>query len=234
MLFLKILDDLFLTKLDINAINNATDPIGLYKTQIAGPVAPTTTTTTTPTTPTVTTPTQAITNTGLVTSTEANILSNSGYTAADVTNLVKAGYTASDLVELASTGVPASTLTSLAKTPFSESTINDLLMSGHSAYDLANASNAINAGKITVQDATNLLNAGFSGATIVNSTATGTTGQLVAGVNAGLDPASISELRRAGYNIDTVAKAISHVRTPEVVVDDPGLIEIVNETSKSF
>jgi hypothetical protein len=102
-------------------------------------------------------PYQDLIRTGAVSSTDAAVLKANGYTAANVTALTQAGYTTADLVDMASTGVPASTLTSLANTQFAESAINDLFRAGASANDISTASNLVNANKIYLDTAEQLL-----------------------------------------------------------------------------
>jgi len=106
--------------------------------------------------------TNDIASTGLVNSTDAQVLAGGGYTAADVKSLVNAGYNAADLADMAATGVPASTLTSLANTQFTEAQINNLLTGHVSANNIADASNLINAGKLSVTAADSLLAKGVN------------------------------------------------------------------------
>lgn len=106
---------------------------------------------------------EGILNTGLVDATDAQVLAGGGYTASDVKSLIDAGYSASDLADMAATGVPASTLKSLANTQFTESQINNLLTTGHvSANEIAQASNLVNAGKVSVTTADSLMKAGVN------------------------------------------------------------------------
>jgi hypothetical protein len=102
----------------------------------------------------------AITNTGLVNSSSAEILANNGYTPTDIQNLLNKGYSSTDLANMASTGVPASTLNSLASSSFQESTINDLLTHNVSANDIATASDLVNSGKMYTNSAISLLKNG--------------------------------------------------------------------------
>ncbi len=124
--------------------------------QVAAPVEPTTIQ------PKPLTPTELITNTGLVDSTDASVLAKSGYTAADVQKLVDLGYDANSLVDIASTGVDAKTLTNLANTPFTESQINDMLTNTHgqvTASEISSASNLISRGVMSLDTANTLLRA---------------------------------------------------------------------------
>lgn len=117
--------------------------------------------------------TQEYATAGNVSPEDATVLAQHGYTTDDINKLVKLGYTAGDLADMASVGVSPSTLTTLANTQFSESTINDMLTSGKiSANQIAQASQFVDAGKISAQTAETLLNKGINSLdfpTIANS-----------------------------------------------------------------
>lgn len=159
-------------------------------------------------------PTQQITNTGLVNSVDAQVLANAGYTASDVKNLVNLGYTGADLADLASTGVYASTLTQLANTQFPESTINDLLVGGHSANEISKASFAVSNKGVPLNTATQLMEKGVNGNDIYSMSFTNSKlpDQALDLANKGLDPNTINKLYQSGYDLTKVSAGLTDGR----------------------
>ena len=222
--------------MDFNAINNGVssgkisandlnwqtenNPNG-YKTYINGQLSPTAqqpsqAQTTQPVQPSTgyVSPTQQITNTGLVNSVDAQVLANAGYTASDVKNLVNLGYTGADLADLASTGVYASTLTQLANTQFPESTINNLLTSGHSANEISKASFAVSNKGVSLNTATQLMEKGVNGNDIYSMSFTNSKlpDQALDLANKGVNADSIYKLYQSGYDLSKVSAGLSDGR----------------------
>jgi hypothetical protein len=119
--------------------------------------------------------------------------------------LISKGYTAPDLFDLAAAGVPPSTLVSLANTQFPETQINDLMAAGASANDIANASNIVNAGKISLDNATKLLSKDYTGAQI-NGLAYSSPQNIEALANSDITGATYSKLANGGWDINKAAQ----------------------------
>lgn len=164
--------------------------------------APTATTTATPTAPAAPVdPTAALVNSGTITAQEVSDLTQNGYSKTDISSLISKGYTAPDLMDLAAAGVPVNTLTSLANTQFPESQINDLMAAGASANDIATASNIVNNGKLSLDNATKLLSKDLTGSQINGLVYTRP--QLVDSVaNSNLNGSTIARLSDGGWDLN--------------------------------
>jgi len=150
-------------------------------------------------------PTASLVNSGTITPQQVSDLTQNGYSKTDIANLISKGYTAPDLFDLAAAGVPPSTLVSLANTQFPESQINDLMAAGASANDIANASNIVNAGKISLDNATKLLSKDYTGAQI-NGLAYSSPQNIEALANSDITGATYSKLANGGWDINKAAQ----------------------------
>jgi len=150
-------------------------------------------------------PTASLVNSGTITSQEVSDLTQNGYSRTDIANLISKGYTAPDLFDLAAAGVPPSTLVSLANTQFPESQINDLMAAGASANDIATASNIVNSGKISLDNATKLLSKDYTGFQI-NGLAYSSPQNIEALANSNLTGATYSKLANGGWDISKAAQ----------------------------
>ena len=150
-------------------------------------------------------PTAGLVSSGTITAQEVSDLTQNGYSRTDIANLISKGYTAPDLFDLAAVGVPPSTLVSLANTQFPEGQINDLMAAGASANDIANASNIVNAGKISLDNATKLLSKDYTGSQI-NGLAYSSPQNIEALANSNLTGATYSKLANGGWDISKAAQ----------------------------
>jgi hypothetical protein len=150
----------------------------------------------------------SITNTGLVDATSASVLADAGYTANDVQSLIKAGYAATDLADMAATGVPASTLNALANTQFTEAQINDLLTNHVSANNIADASNLVNAGKITVSAADSLMKNGVNTVDLKAIANSGKSDAFAKLMDNGVSRANAQYMLDRGIDLNKAASAI--------------------------
>jgi hypothetical protein len=150
-------------------------------------------------------PTAALVNSGTITAQEVSDLTANGYSKADISSLISKGYTAPDLMDLSAAGVPVSTLTSLAQTQFPETQINDLMSAGASANDIATASNIVNAGKISLDNASKLLSKDYTGFQI-NGLAYSTPKNIEALANSNITGDTYSKLANGGWDISKAAQ----------------------------
>jgi hypothetical protein len=150
-------------------------------------------------------PTAGLVSSGTITAQEVSDLTENGYSKADISNLISKGYTAPDLFDLAAAGVPPNTLVSLANTQFPESQINDLMSAGASANDIATASNIVNSGKISLDNATKLLSKDYTGFQI-NGLAYSSPQNIEALANSNLTGATYSKLANGGWDISKAAQ----------------------------
>ena len=150
-------------------------------------------------------PTTALVNSGTITAQEVSDLTANGYSKADISSLISKGYTAPDLMDLSAAGVPVSTLTSLANTQFPETQINDLMSAGASANDIATASNIVNAGKLSLDNASKLLSKDYTGFQI-NSLAYSQPKNIEALANSNITGDTYNKLANGGWDISKAAQ----------------------------
>lgn len=151
-------------------------------------------------------PYKSMIDAGQLTMQDASVLAANKFTPADTQALIAKGYTGSDLSDLAMVGVPPSTLTSLANTKFAETNINDMMRAGASANDIAVASNVVNSGKISLDNAEKLLYKDYTGSSI-SSLASNSKVDIESVVNSNLTGSTVSKLQNSGFDINKALAA---------------------------
>ena len=164
---------------------------------------------------------------GTITIDQAATYADAGYAPADVTKLMSVGYDAADLQDLAGVGVSARDLVSLSNSKFAESQINDLMRGGASVYDIANTSNLVNTGKISVEQASTLLSKDMDYSKISSLV---NTGQVQTAINSTLPPppppgtVAVKDASgnttyfeaATGNTLDASGRVITYAQAPEI------------------
>lgn len=148
-------------------------------------------------------------NSGQLTIDEASVLGQHNLTPQQVTDLTKLGYTANDLDNLIGAGVTPQTLTSLANTKFPESQINDLLLNGVTANDIANASTAVNTGKISTDTADTLLRNGLDGREVLTFTNNNQANQIANLIDNGLSESNLRTMVKDYADFNKINTALT-------------------------